>query len=110
MQKKVQALLSQRSSLLSAFSSAPFPALGLGSVIGSPDANFIVVPILSKETREKDNVRAQSVYKALAEEEAVVVRFRGNEPGCLACLRVTVGSKEENKVLLSKFEQVLSRI
>lgn len=33
-------------------------------------------------------------------DHGVVVRNRGNEPGCAGCLRVTVGTQEENRRLL----------
>jgi histidinol-phosphate aminotransferase len=47
------------------------------------------------------------VYKALAEENGVVVRYRGGEMGCQGCLRITVGTEEENEVVLSKLGDVL---
>jgi histidinol-phosphate aminotransferase len=34
-------------------------------------------------------------------EHGVVVRFRGNELHCTDCLRVTVGTEEENDQLLT---------
>ena len=91
--------------LLSSFSSLAH--LGLGSSIGGNDANFILVPILEKGTNKPDSDRAQKVYKALAEENGVVVRYRGNELGCRGCLRITVGTEEENKIMLEKLEEVL---
>ena len=57
---------------------------------------------------QPDNHRAFEVYKRLAEKEGVVVRFRGNEIGCEGCLRVTVGSVEENKVLIDRFTMLLA--
>ncbi|KAI6131454.1 pyridoxal phosphate-dependent transferase [Pisolithus croceorrhizus] len=81
--------------------------LGLGPIIGGNDANFLVVPVVDKVTRIPDNGRSQRVYKVLAEENGVVVRYRGGEPGCAGCLRITVGTPEENKVLLQKLRSVL---
>lgn len=89
---------------------AKLSSLGLGTPIGSSDANFLVVPILNHVTRAPDNDRAQKVYRSLAEEKGVVVRFRGNETGCLGCLRITVGSEEENGVLLNMLEVVLKAV
>ena len=86
---------------------APF---GLGAPIGACDANFILIPVLDAEGGSPDNIRAQKVYKKLAEEKGVVVRFRGGEMGCAGCLRVTVGSEKENKVLLEKLRDVLEEI
>ena len=50
------------------------------------------------------------MYKELAENEGVVVRFRGREYGCEGCLRITVGSEEENRQLVEKMKLVLTRI
>ena len=41
------------------------------------------------------------MYKALAEHEGVVVRYRGSEPGCTGCLRITVGTDAENTTALA---------
>ena len=50
------------------------------------------------------------MYKAMAEEEKVVVRYRGGELGCEGCLRVTVGSEDEMRVLLERLQDVLTRL
>ncbi|OZJ02971.1 Elongation factor G, mitochondrial [Bifiguratus adelaidae] len=71
----------------------------LGPILGDNDANFVMVQVLNRTTGEPDNTRAQAVYKMLAEQCAVVVRFRGNELGCTASLRITVGTDEEMKQL-----------
>lgn len=57
-----------------------------------------------------DSARALKVYKTMAEEKGVVVRYRGNEHGCEGCLRITIGAAEENKVLLAKLEETLQAI
>lgn len=105
MKSKLSTITASRTALLSSFSSLAY--LGLGNSIGGNDANFILIPILEKGTDKPDSERAHKVYKALAEENGVVVRYRGNEPGCKGCLRITVGTEEENKVVLEKLEQVL---
>ena len=83
----------------------------MGTSIGSNDANFVLSPILERDgglrNRMPDNARAQRVYKALAEQEGVVVRYRGNEPGCAGCLRITVGTEEENAMVIKKLEELL---
>ncbi|KAG1779453.1 pyridoxal phosphate-dependent transferase [Suillus placidus] len=83
-------------------------ALGVGDVIGGNDANFLVVPILNKETRLPDNARANVLYTELAENKGVVVRFRGKEAGCDGCLRITVGTTEENGTLLRQLQSALN--
>lgn len=60
------------------------------------DANFLLV-------RVKDAVRTVAFLKQCG----VVVRDRSNEPGCDNCVRITVGTFEENQFLLSKMEEVI---
>ena len=84
--------------------------LGVGRAIGVQDANFILIPVLSRGGSVADSGRAQRVYKALAEEEGVVVRYRGSEPGCPGCLRITVGTEEENKIALERLRKTLERV
>ncbi|KAI6165909.1 pyridoxal phosphate-dependent transferase [Pisolithus thermaeus] len=105
MREKITLLLDSRKEL--AQSLAGLSYLGLGPIIGGNDANFLVVPVVDRVTRIPDNGRSQKVYKVLAEENGVVVRYRGGEPGCPGCLRITVGTPEENKVLLEKLQNVL---
>ena len=107
MRKKVSSAIAQRQVLLSTLSQFS----DLGAAIGTNDANFIVIPVLEKNGSGKpDSIRAQKVYKALAEEEGVVVRYRGNEPGCEGCLRITVGTEEENRTVVAKLEEVLRKL
>ncbi|KAI0340353.1 histidinol-phosphate aminotransferase [Trametopsis cervina] len=107
MHAKVASLTAGRAWLLDALSQFP----ELGAAIGSNDANFIMVPVLEKGGSGKpDSVRAQRVYKTMAEEERVVVRYRGNEPGCAGCLRVTIGTAEENKTVVEKLREVLAKL
>ncbi|PPR08239.1 hypothetical protein CVT24_001281 [Panaeolus cyanescens] len=109
MKSKVDSLITSRAELISIFEKDPFTSLGVGEVIGGNDANFIVLPILSKSGDGKpDSDRAHRVYKELAEHQGVVVRYRGHEPGCAGCLRITVGSPEENKVVLQRLQEVLT--
>lgn len=60
------------------------------------DANFLLFRI--------DD--ALEVYRELAS-RGVIIRYRGNEPRCEDCLRVTVGMPEENERFLSTLKQVL---
>lgn len=108
MQDKVNALTASRTKLLQSLSSLSQD--GIGSAIGGNEANFVVIPILDKTTGKPDNVRATKVYKELAEERGVVVRYRGGEPGCEGCVRITVGSEEENAQLLEMLAVVLSKV
>ncbi|KAI0938616.1 hypothetical protein AcV5_000255 [Taiwanofungus camphoratus] len=109
MSAKVSTLIKQRNVLVQKLPAlAP---LGLGAIIGGNDANFVMVPVLEKSgSGRPDNARAQKIYKTLAEEEGVVVRYRGGEPGCSGCLRITVGNQEENEVVLAKLEELLKKL
>lgn len=83
----------------------------IGPHLGNNDANFIMVPVYSRAgAPQLDNVRAVAIYKRLAEEKGVVVRFRGNELGCEACLRMTIGTDEECKTLVEKLKEALDEI
>ncbi|KAG8819254.1 histidinol-phosphate transaminase [Serendipita sp. 399] len=107
MKGKIQRVIKGRSFLLHAFSEMK---QDLGPYIGGLDANFIMVPVLNRQTGKPDNERAQKVYQAMAETQGVVVRFRGKELGCTGCLRVTVGTEEENEVLLERLSAVFEQI
>ncbi|KAJ7120191.1 pyridoxal phosphate-dependent transferase [Mycena epipterygia] len=107
MRSKVAALVASRKILIAAL--AGLAPLGVGSVLGGNDANFVVVPILGADGKP-DNARAQCLYRLLAEENGVVVRYRGSEPGCEGGLRVTVGTEEENRTAVAKIREVLSAI
>jgi histidinol-phosphate aminotransferase len=109
MRQKVRSLVAGRTWLLEALSALP-PG-NLGRAIGGNDANFIVVPVLEKNgSGAPDSARAQRIYKVLAEEEGVVVRFRGNEPGCLGCLRITIGTSQENETVVTKLKELLQKL
>lgn len=79
----------------------------IGAPVGANEANFVMVPVLDKNG-EKDTERAQAVYKIMAEEKGVVVRFRGKELGCEACLRITVGTEQENEKVIEKLKEALA--
>jgi histidinol-phosphate aminotransferase len=108
MHEKASTLISSRGDLLKSLEG--LDSLGIGKSIGGNDANFILVPILNRETRKPDNVRSERIYKQLAEKEGVVVRFRGKEHGCDGCIRITVGTAKENAALLDRLKDVLEKI
>ena len=108
MRSKISTITASRAALLDNL--AQLSPLGLGTAIGSNHANFVMIPVLNRDTRLPDNARSEKVYKALAETEGVVVRFRGKEYGCDGCLRITVGTVEENRIVVEKLREVLQRI
>lgn len=104
-------LVKNRSSLLDKLFSSEGTKHNLGRPIGVGDGNFVMVPVLSKDGSGKvDNERAHRVYKILAEENGLVMRFRGNEAGCEACLRITVGTEEEIEAVVERMGKVFRDI
>lgn len=106
MKRNREKILAQKERLLE-----ELPKLrGIGRFRGGTESNFLLVEILDKP-REKggkpNNETAMAVYECLAESQGVVVRFRGKEPGCDGCLRVTVGTEAEVNKLLRDVRVVL---
>ncbi|KAG0687630.1 histidinol-phosphate transaminase [Pichia californica] len=81
----------------------------IGKNRGGLDSNFILIEILNKDLKP-DNEIANKVYLTLANEKKIIVRFRGKELGCTGCLRVSIGTAEENAVLVEQFDNVLNKI
>lgn len=61
------------------------------------DANFLLVRI--------DN--AKKFYDKLTKQN-IIVRYRGHEPHCENCLRITVGTPDENDQLISALKELTS--
>lgn len=80
---------------------------GVGEILGGNHANFVLVQILG-DSGQPENVKANHVYKTMAESRGVVVRFRGNEIGCKGCLRVTVGTDEEVREAVKQLGELLA--
>lgn len=104
-QQKINELASLKETLRDSLNK--ISRLGLGAPVGASHANFLMIPVLSRETRQPDSSRAQIIYKALAEDMGVVVRYRGSEVNCRGCLRITIGNKEENETILQKIQEAL---
>ena len=60
------------------------------------DANFILFKIRN----------ARNIYEKLSA-RGVIVRYRGNEPLCEDCLRVTIGMPDENMRFLKTLKEIL---
>ncbi|PKI85911.1 histidinol-phosphate transaminase [Malassezia vespertilionis] len=93
MRTNVDTLVANRNALLQALATIP----ALGAVLGANDANFVLVPVLDAPHGKPDSQRAAQVYKNMAEHSGVVVRDRSKELGCAGCLRISVGTAEENE-------------
>lgn len=79
--KNVAGLLAQRTVV-----AAKLEALDFVVKVYPSDSNFLLF-------RVKDY--AEKIYKVMAD-SGVVTRFRGNEIHCGQCIRVTIGTEEEN--------------
>ena len=83
--------------------------LALPSILALPgagDANFLLAQVGGTDGKP-DNERAKRVYTHMAEQDQVVVRFRGNEVGCEACLRITVGTRQECERVVERLTELL---
>lgn len=91
MQQNVAALLNERDRVIKELSS--FDNI---EHIYPTDANFLIFKVND----------ALNVYHKLAE-AGVIVRYRGNEPHCENCLRLTIGTADENDAFLEALRTVL---
>lgn len=98
-------IIQQRDRLLSEMPKIP----GVGRFRGGTASNFLLVEMLNTSSKPSNEVALQ-VYERLAERRGVVVRFRGKEPGCLGCIRVTVGTEDEVTRFLKELESVLEDV
>jgi histidinol-phosphate aminotransferase len=64
------------------------------------DSNFLLVR-LKQLTKE--------IYKQMAD-SGVVVRYRGSEVHCEDCLRITIGTEEENKACLEMLKKTYNEL
>ncbi|KAI8926728.1 pyridoxal phosphate-dependent transferase [Entophlyctis helioformis] len=103
MRHHVSLITNERTNLINSLKTIP----RIGRILGGNDANFVLAEVLNTQGRP-DNTTAFEVYKRLAESEGVVVRFRGSEIGCEGCLRMSIGTAEENVVLIAKLRSLLA--
>ena len=89
MEAQRQKVLEERERLRRAFEAAPFQYKVYPS-----DANFLLVEV----------GRANEIYAALVE-KGVIVRNRNSVSLCRGCLRITVGTVDENTLLLQALEE-----
>lgn len=74
---------------------AKLEQLRLVKKIYPSDANFLLVKIDQAKKR----------YQQLTE-QGIIVRYRGNEPHCDDCLRISVGTPDENDRLISALKKL----
>lgn len=88
MRTHINQILSERLFLEKSLAALPFVTRVYHS-----DANFILFRLKHS---------AYEAYKIMADTGAVVTRFRGTELHCDECIRVTVGTPEQNKAFLEQ--------
>ena len=71
-----------------------FASFAMVEKVFNSDANFLLIKVKNPD----------ALYQYLAQHE-VVVRNRSREPFCEGCLRITVGTPEENNVLIELMEK-----
>ena len=86
--EQVQEILSERARL-----ETLLPALPVVKGLWPSDANFLLVRFDDPD----------DIYRRLIA-EGIIVRNRNSVPGCKGCLRITVGTPEENEKLISTLE------
>jgi histidinol-phosphate aminotransferase len=80
---------------------------GLRTPLGMSQANFIVLPLLEPDEQQCGNVRAKLITERLKSEHSISVKYIGDLDGCEGCIRITVGTKWENKMLVQALGVVL---
>ncbi|AMD21528.1 HFL328Cp [Eremothecium sinecaudum] len=73
--------------------------------VGGLDANFLLLRL-----KTCDNVVAKKLCINLATKSGVVIRYRGGEHGCQGCVRITIGTKEENDIMIEEFSRRLAEL
>ena len=87
--QRINAIVESRNNLIDAFSQLP-----ICSRVYPTDANFFLAKVCD----------ANQIYNYLIK-KGIVVRNRHNITLCNDCLRITIGSNEENRLLLSALRQ-----
>lgn len=103
MRENVALIIAQRTRVLEALSKMN----RIGEVKSAQDGNFVLVEILDKDNKTPSSQVALNVYTHLAEKRQLVVRFRGKEPGCPGCLRISIGTEKENTILLEELKKAI---
>jgi histidinol-phosphate aminotransferase len=91
LKKNIEVLLDQRELLVQELLKLDFVVKVFHS-----DSNFLLCRL---------KAHSYAVYKTMAD-RGIVVRYRGHELHCNECLRITVGTPEENKALLEALPRI----
>ncbi|KAA8645192.1 pyridoxal phosphate-dependent aminotransferase [Aspergillus tanneri] len=106
----VRDVIANRESLSQALADPNITELGVGKPLGSGEANFIVLPILNRESQTHDQARAELASQKLQEDHGISVRLIGMMTHCDGCLRITIGTKHDNDKFVEGIRKVLEVI
>ncbi|KAJ2797596.1 histidinol-phosphate transaminase [Coemansia guatemalensis] len=81
----------------------------VSAILGGNDANFVLCRFADSNGKTSNEI-AKNIYTEMAQNRGLVVRYRGSDYGCEGCLRITVGTPEENKVVISTLRSLLEAI
>ena len=95
LEKNIKVLMDEREKMAS-----DLKALDFVVKVYPSDANFLLL-------RLKKNSRI--IYKSMAD-NGIVVRYRGSEMHCEECLRMTVGTPDENKSFLALLKKTYAEM
>lgn len=94
MRQNVNQIVEQRERLVDALRTKTY----IDTVYPS-DANFLLCKLRPTQL-------AKPLYKALADEAKIVVRYRGDQLNCEGCIRITIGTPSENDALLRAIDDI----
>ncbi|KAJ9197755.1 hypothetical protein DTO164E3_5609 [Paecilomyces variotii] len=106
----VQKVVANKETLTRALTEPSMAELGIGKPLGAGEANFILLPILSRTSNAPDSMRAELAAQKLQEDYGISVRYVGMMPHCEGCLRITVGTDQENGELVKGLMKILPEI
>ncbi|PIA17534.1 histidinol-phosphate aminotransferase [Coemansia reversa NRRL 1564] len=81
----------------------------VSTILGGNDANFVLCRFADSNGKTSNEI-AKNIYTEMAQNRGLVVRYRGSDYGCEGCLRITVGTPEENKVVINTLRSLLEAI
>mmetsp|Transcript_27099 Transcript_27099/g.64799 ORF Transcript_27099/g.64799 Transcript_27099/m.64799 type:complete len:444 (-) Transcript_27099:124-1455(-) len=100
LQKNIDALLAQREVVRAKLEAMT----DIVVKVYPSDSNFLLFRVKSNNSNSSDENVALKLYKTMAD-AGVVTRYRGNEMHCDQCIRVTIGTEDEN----TKFLELLRK-
>lgn len=107
----IKDVIASRESLVRTLAEPSLTELGVGNPRGAGEANFVVLPILDRESKTRfDQARAELAAQKVHGDHGISIRYIGMMAHCEGCLRVTVGTERENGAFIVALREVLSVI